>query len=352
MGNENRKINRSVDIVIDAFIYLGGVSVSEYYTRPEVFKKARESGLKALNEIFGGDTERLNVPGLSCPPLSYGHLGCLGGEIRYPENSDPNMTRMADSIEECIALIERKTDFSQSALFKFYEVYQKKISEDYPNEKIYFGGLGKEGPITSAVLMRGQDFFAELYEKPEESKKLLRLLTDSITDFEKFLWKINGIEPSANSSVGLADDFAGFLPPYMFDEFVIPYWNRYYESLTVTGRRYLHCEGMSRAHLPFLKQCGIYHFQPSVSPLLTCKMLAEELSVEYDWLLPSFELAEMDDAQIVKWVDDAVTITSGANLIRTQANRFMLETEASRHLLCNKGAEKIRIFLDAFKKYD
>jgi hypothetical protein len=105
----------------------------------------------------------------------------------------------------------------------------------------------------------------------------------------------------------------------------------------VTGQRELHCEGMSRAHLPYLAKAGINYFQPSVSPLLTCEMLAEDLSIEYDWLLPTFELADMSDEQIVQWVNK--TAAAGVRLIRTQAGCYLFQ---------NHGAEKIYSFLKAF----
>jgi len=325
------KTNKSVEIYIDAFIYLSGVGFAEYYTNPAVFKKAFETGRRAVNDMFGDVMEYMSLPGLTCPPLSYGHLGCIGAKMVYPENSDPNMVKMVDSIEEGIKWLERDWDFSKSGLFKLYDAYYQKIKEDFPDQKINFSGLGIEGPVTSAVLMRGQDFYINMYEKPEESKKFLFLMTESIIKYQKFINKINHI---AKSDIGICDDFAGFVAPGMYDEFVIPYWNQFYKGLNATNSRFLHCEGMSRAHLPYLAKCGINYFQPSVSPLLTCNMLAEDLDIEYDWLLPTFELANMDQSQIENWVYK--TEATGVKLIRTQAGRYLLQ---------NHGTEKIYYFL-------
>jgi len=51
-----------------------------------------------------------------------------------------------------------------------------------------------------------------------------------------------------------------------------------------------------------------YYTQPSVSPLLTCEMLAEDLKIEYDWLLPAFELADgevvFDYIGVNRWNSD------------------------------------------------
>ena len=114
----NKKTKRTVEIYIDAVIYLGGVGFAEYYTQPSVFKKAWETSRRSLDEMFGGAMEYMSLPGLSCPPLSYGHLGCIGAKIRYPESSDPNMAQMVDSVEDGIKWLERGWDFAKSDLFK------------------------------------------------------------------------------------------------------------------------------------------------------------------------------------------------------------------------------------------
>jgi len=96
---------------------------------------------------------------------------------------------------------------------------------------------------------------------------------------------------------------------------------------------------MSRAHLPYLAKAKINHFQPSVSPLLTCQMLAEDLTIDYDWLLPTFDLIAMDDAQIEQWVYD--TVSTGVSSIRTQTDRYLIE---------HHGVEKVFTWLNAFVK--
>jgi len=340
------KINRIVEVSVEELVYLGKVSYGEFYTQPSAFKKAWEPGYRALSEMFGGDgvKEYVAMPHITCPHLSYGHLGCIGAQIRYPDDSEPNMARMVDSVEDGIKWLERSWDFAKSDMFRFYESYYQKLREDYPGRNIGFSGLGKQGPITSAVLMRGQDFYIDMYEKPEESKKFLRLLTDSIIDFDKFIRKVNNIAATDDAGIGLTDDFAGFVAPDMYGEFVIPYWNQYYEAMTVTGFRYMHCEGMSRAHLPYLAKSKIGYFQPSVSPLLTCRMLAEDLkdlNIQYDWMLATFDLIAMDDAQIRQWAFD--TTVTGVSLIRTQTDRYLFEYH---------GPEKIYIWLNAFEKLE
>ena len=116
--------------------------------------------------------------------------------------------------------------------------------------------------------MRGLDFIYDVYDEPEKVKKFLALLTDSIISFYRFNNRVNGLPEINLGGAGLADDFASLISPDLWPEFVIPYWNQYYEGLT-TGKRSLHCENLSPSHLKYLKDAKLSHYQPSVSDLLT-----------------------------------------------------------------------------------
>ena len=85
-----RKINRTAEIGdYPTRLYLSGVGPCELYTQPQVFKKVWDTSQNALKEIFGADDDKMEhitlLYGIYCPPISYGHLGCIGGEIRYPD---------------------------------------------------------------------------------------------------------------------------------------------------------------------------------------------------------------------------------------------------------------------------
>jgi len=58
--------------------------------------------------------------------------------------------------------------------------------------------MGAQGPLTSAVLMRGQDFIYDVYDEPEKAKRFLALLTDSIVGFHHFTNKVLQILQTKN----------------------------------------------------------------------------------------------------------------------------------------------------------
>ena len=61
------------------------------------------------------------------------------------------------------------------------------LQSEFPDQQIsVVSGLGVEGVITSAELMRGQDFFCDLLEEGETAHRFLWLLNESIIRFVQF----------------------------------------------------------------------------------------------------------------------------------------------------------------------
>ena len=175
--------------------------------------------------------------------------------------------------------------------------------------------------------------------EPEKAKEFLTLLTDSIVKFHHFTNEINGLPAVNPRSCGLADDFASLITPNMWCDFVVPYWNQYYEGLT-SGTRFLHCENLAPTHLKHLKDVKISHYQPSVSDLLTLENVKANTDIPFDWMLYSYHITDMDDEQIQNWVDK--TVEAGVTLIRTQFGEYT----------CSIGKlDRIKAFYKAFEKY-
>jgi len=62
-----------------------------------------------------------------------------------------------------------------SKAIKTYYFIKRKVKD-----KIPVGLGGTEGPVTTAVVLRGQDFFVNILLYPEEMKKLLELVTETV----------------------------------------------------------------------------------------------------------------------------------------------------------------------------
>lgn len=334
-------ITFKTEIYPDLIPYLGGINENEYFTNIDALIMSHKKQLEFIPSVFGDTVAPLNP---APAHLSYGHLVCIGATIKYSETAEPNVTPTASSVEEAIEMLEkvRGMDFTKHPFFLYYAEMLNRLREAFPEREIAFSGFGNEGPITSCALFRGQDFYMDLYDEPELTKRYIYLMTESICEFKKQINVYNGLPPVTHYRGYLCDDCASFLNPSMWEEFVIPYWEQYYSSLTTSTNRFLHCESARREHLPYLAKAKITHYQPSVSPMLTLDDMKNYLpeGITFDWLLYAWELTKMTDEQIAAWIDAAVE--AGAITIRTQFNSYTVKE--------NK-LDRVKAYLKAADKY-
>lgn len=301
-GKSNPPFTWSTPVSYEVFPYLAGIPLRLFHLEPSACVKSFRLGREALREIFGDD---IPVPACYCPPLSYGHIACLGTEVLFPENGAPGVRPVCSSIDEGIRVMRAETVFENNELFKLYLRMQVYLQKEFPEEKVAFSGFGWEGPITSAVLLRGQDFYVDLYDYPEKAKEFLNMLTTSIIRFTRFCATVNSDPEVSPRGGGLCDDFAALIPPDLWPEFVLPYWDQYYKGIT-TGSRSLHCEDLSPAHLKYLKTLNVASFDPDKSSKLSPTIIARNTEVPFAWSLQSYEYACMTIQDVEDWVLESV----------------------------------------------
>ncbi len=315
-----KEIIPAVEIYHDLIPYLGGISEYEFYMDAEKCAGAWKKANEIITSSFGGAIPP-RVPGAA--PLSYGHLVSIGAPCELPRDSEPNIKPFAADLDEGIDLLRRAQDidFGAHPLCRHYMEVNRLLRERFPESRIsLLSGWGFEGVITSAVLMRGQDFFMDIYDEPEKTHEFLDLLNKNIIAFGHWTRRMDGLEPVSDVGGYLCDDFAALIPPKLWDEFVTPYWDAYY-SARATGRyRFLHCEGMSPEQLPYMLHAHVTRYQPSVSEKLTLADVTSHLDIPFDWLLYAWKLPDMDDNALQGWVDEA--IRGGAFKIRTQIGKY------------------------------
>lgn len=293
-------------ISYEVFPTLAGISIRDFHLAPSACVKAFKIGSARIKELFGG---KLYVPAAFCPPLSYGHIASLGIEIDFPEGGAPVPRRQGANIEECLDWFKKKRAIAECQLFKDHLCMWEYLQKEFPEQEIKFSGFGKEGPITTAVLLRGQDFFIDLYECPEKVKEFLKKLTASLIEFEYFRRKFSNL-PTRSLSSGLADDFAALVPPALWEEFVLPFWEEYYVK-TTREHRSLHCEGLAPEHLSFLNKLKINRFDPDWSPKLTNRIIAENIDCPFAASLQSFAYPRLSHRKIEAWIRQAVADGAG-----------------------------------------
>jgi len=258
---------------------LVGEKLKDMYLDPVVAAKCYSEGNRIAREMYG---EKIHLPSPAVPQISYIHLNTLGAEIRFPEDDgEPNARPVNFScIDEAIERVEEPVDFAECEWVKHRQDFAKRLG-DILGRSIQ-PSMGLEGPITTAVLLYGSDFYAELIAEPEKSRRFLRAITKSIIEFTRF---VRG-SSQVGKSHGICDDLSSLINPEMWPEFVLPYWNRIYEAFTNDGRN-LHCENLTESHLPLLNEVKLSFFDPSHAPLLRPYMLKKHLQMPWQWRVQS-----------------------------------------------------------------
>ncbi len=224
--------------------------------------------------------ERLGVP-KPVPHLygfSYLHISTLGAKVVFgPDHAEPSSVPCIHSPEDIDRLREPE-DYLKAGVVSQRLDLVKRLSERRPDASRRIGH-DYEGPITTAVLLMGQDFFLLAHDDPARAHRLLDFCVRSALNFARVLRAHQG-RPFGGQWEGIPDDFAGFFNPEQFKEFVVPYWHKLYEGLGAR-RRDLHSELLRPEHMPLLEDLKLTNFDPSVDPYLPAEALAAHCRVPY-----------------------------------------------------------------------
>lgn len=318
---------------------LAGVRYDRVFTDLDAIVEAYRKGRPLAEALFGPDVQ---MGGPAWAGNSYGHVNGLGAELYFPEGSEVGLSRehMCASLDEGIALLKKDIDFRNAGLFPQYLKLWEGLKRAFPEFNLRFTGFKAEGPMTTAWILRGHDFFTDLYEQPEKAKEFLRLGVESILKYRETERAVNGLPLFGESGAGVADDVAAMISPRMWPEFVVPNLERHYAAQT-NGPRSAHIENLSVDHLRFLDELGVASYDPSVSGKLTPALIRANCSARFSWRLNATHYPDRSSDGIQRWVYEAVA--DGAPAVITNVDRSM----------CNeKSAEKINAFCRAGREVE
>ncbi|NLZ63531.1 MAG: hypothetical protein GX902_06950 [Lentisphaerae bacterium] len=267
-----------------------------FYTVPDAVIEVYRRGRPAARELFGG---KIGLCGLMTPPISYGHLNTLGAELLFPEDGEVAVAPMAGNMDEAIRILRQPRDMRNSGKLPFYLDFQRRLEDAFPGEKCALI-FKPEGPLTTAYLLRGMDFFTDFYDDPVTFKRMMDAIIDSLIEYHQMLADLNGKKLPAGSA-RIADDVAAMIPASLWPELVIPYWSRLFSALT-DGKVSAHCEGLHPEQLPLLEELGLEFYDPSISPALTPELVSQHCRIPFAWLLPVFQVPQMSCDQVRQFV--------------------------------------------------
>jgi hypothetical protein len=329
----------SVDSAQGALREITGTPIREFNLNPEACIEAYRRGRPLIRDMFGED---VGLPGLGTPAVSYGHVNCLGSELLFPEGGEVAHTHIYGSLEEGLRALAEPVDFGTAGRAPFFLDFRAHMQRAFPGESVHFS-FGSEGPITSAYELRGEGFFTDVLDDPPLARRFLRAVVDSVLDFHRWTCSLEGAEPISPHGAGLCDDLSSLIPPRLWRDFVVASWGQYFDGMT-TGSRYAHVENLTRDHLPYLEEAGLAHYDPSISPKLTPRLVAEHCRVPFLWRLESFHCREMSVPEVEDFVYQAVA--DGANAVTLSVAETMCNPERATQVqaFIRAGKEAKRLF--------
>jgi len=242
--------------------------------------------IRPLADALGVETPRPRLAGFSYP-----HLASLGAQVEFAEDGEPNVRPLVHDPGE-IDRLKEPEDYLAAPLLRSRLALAEELGRRRPDADSRFIGHLLEGPITTAVLLMGQEFLMLPYDDPERAHRLLGFCTESALRYAHALdARFGGALLSGPGPRNIPDDFAGMLPPDLFPEFVMPYWDRLYEGLQASERN-LHSELLREGHLPHLHSLRIAHYDPSADQYVTPELLAKECPCAFITRIQSWEMRD------------------------------------------------------------
>ena len=320
----------------DCFCGIMNINMKDVFLDPAVGIEIHKSGRAMLQSLIGHDVP-VSMP-VSTPLIKYGHANCLGSTLSFPDIGQVGIKSKFTGYEQAIEDLKNRINFDSAGMTPFYLDYYSKLQKAFPDEKVHWGWQW-EGPVTTAWELVGESFMYDLYDKPEMLKNFMRIVTESIVDYCRFFCEVEGtdfLDPTPDHG-RVCDDIAAMLPPAMWGEFVLPYWQMFFDGPTKEAK--VHCEGMTCEHLKYLDDAGVVDYDSGISPRLNPKIINENTSMPFGWRLGSFNYDSMTNQDVSDFVFQAVG--DGASYVFT----------CMEHIMCKpQTIEKIRVFNDSAKK--
>ena len=322
----------SVAVPPEVYTEYCGVTMGDYHADPAVQMHVQLRGPEILHEKYGLPLRRSVAPDFS----SYIDASLFGLEVDFSEDNIPSPKgHPIKSLEQAAALTVPQ-DISNAGLYpgalEFYEYMKANAPDDV---SVGFGG-GGEAPVTNAILLRGQDFLLDIYDRPDLAHKFLATLTEANIRQREFARELTG-QSGPMESIGYCDDFGGLLTPEQYTEFNLPYLLRIADHFGAE-KRHIHTELLRKPHLKILQDHGWVSIDVGTDPYLTVTDCREVLDIAF---LVQFKTSEdmlLSDPQRIE--------EKYREMVEEGAQRMVVE-------ICRGVPEEnIRAFIEVAREYE
>ncbi len=225
--------------------------------------------------------------------FTYTHIVALGTQVTFTEY-EPKPTTLLTTPEDIDNLREPE-DYLAAELIQQRLKLAEEIVQRWPGAPLFIGHLF-EGPVTTASLLLGPAFFTLPYDDPERAHKLMQFSVTSAFNYARAITRrFSGVEGAFPQ--GFPDDFAGIIPPKLFGEFVVPYWEQVFEQLN-SSERFVHSELLRVGHLPFLKDLRVDCYDPSADQYLNPDLLKQHCPTRFQLRIQDWDIANLSAEEL------------------------------------------------------
>jgi len=224
-----------------------GMSILDYYTSEQMWFDANIKAIQKFPEI-------MFLPGFWSEFGMCTEPSAFGAKCSWQENEFPYADKIITDIQQVSSLSKPnpKTDGLMPFVLKRLKHYQSKIEQTGHNIKFAVA----RGPLNVASFLAGStEFLMAIRTNPDQTKKLLNIITDFIID-----WLNLQLEtfPSIDG-IFILDDIVGFLGDEDFKEAAMPYLSRIFQSLDVNVK-FFHNDAAGLVCAPYLHEIGVNLF--------------------------------------------------------------------------------------------
>ncbi len=256
-----------------------GVPLRTYFSDPKIMLSSRRKANQEFLELYGlRRTERASGS-------TYMIASTLGLNVFFPEDDDPqiSMPRAITDIKD-VDDMRLPVDPAQCGLVPGYIAACRYFRDELNEEPRAGYSVGFQGPFTTAVLLRGEQLFAEVYTDPRRVHRLLSMITENALRLTESLKAKLGEAYTPVVSVGATDDYSGLISPQHYEQFEFPYLDQLYKAYDVP-RRHLHAETLHPEHLAFLSRMGVTQYDPGMDQYLCIETIRNNTDVFFYWNL-------------------------------------------------------------------
>jgi len=224
-----------------------GMSIIDYFSNEQMWFDANLKAVRQFPDI-------MFLPGFWAEFGMCTEPSAFGAKCSWQENELPYAGKIITDIQQVNSLNKPnpKTDGLLPFVLNRLKHYQSQIEKAGHNIKFAVA----RGPLNVASFLAGStEFLMAIRTNPDETRKLLEVVTDFIIDWLKLQFETF---PSIDG-IFILDDIVGFLGEQDFKEAAMPYLIRIFQSFDVNVK-FFHNDAAGLVCAPYLPEIGVNLF--------------------------------------------------------------------------------------------